>query len=58
MNEVIYIGNYIHKGSQCGIVISKRSNIFATLSAGNHGYSQSNILEIKKDEKGKKRLHN
>lgn len=50
MKEIIYIGNYIHKGSQCGVVISTRSDTFSCLNAGTHGYSQSNILEIRKDE--------
>lgn len=56
-NGIIYIGNYIHKGSQCGVVISTRSDTFSCLNAGTHGYLQSNILEIKKDGK-EKRIHN
>lgn len=47
-SEIIYIGNYIYEGSQCGIVISI-NGLSSCLSAGTHGYCNCNLLVIEDD---------
>lgn len=52
--NIIKIGNYVYEGSQCGLVIGV-AGMMSALAAGVHGYVNSNILIIKKEDNNEKR---